>query len=68
MVFNRWDECVQGANLDFVYISILFQELLHPQNKQNTHQSKNCFLSKNAVLKMVYNFAKDDRLLQIWAY
>jgi transposase len=26
MVFSRWDECVQGADLDFVYISVLLQD------------------------------------------
>jgi len=46
MVFSRWDECVQGVNFGFVYISLLFQDLLHPQSKQNIHQSKKYFLPK----------------------
>jgi hypothetical protein len=51
MLFSRWDECVQGVNLDFVYISVWFQDLLHPENKQNIHQSKKYFLSKSDVLE-----------------
>jgi hypothetical protein len=62
MVFSRWDECVQGANLDFVYISVWFQDLLHLLNIQSTHQSKKYFLSKSVVSEKVYIFATDDRL------